>query len=76
MDAWTIRRNPRRLRSWWITKKGELNKTRSYPGGKGLNTKKKEMTHTKEKKEEREEQYRIYKKERYWEHECYWELSL
>lgn len=76
MDAWTVRRNSRRLHSWWITKKGEPNKTRSYLGGQGKNTKKKEMAHINEKKEEREEQYRIYIKERYREYECSWELSL
>ena len=61
VDVWTVRRNPKRLRSWWITKKGEPNKTKSYLGGQRQNTKKKEMAHIKEKKEQREEQYRIYK---------------
>ena len=62
VDALIVRRNPRRLRAWWKTKKEEPDKTRSYPSKQGQNTKKKEMTHIKEKKEEREERRRIYKK--------------
>ena len=42
------------LRSWWKTKKEELNQTKSYPRGQEQNTKKKEMAHIKEMKEERE----------------------
>ena len=62
MDAWTVRRNSKRLSSWWITKKEKPDKAKSYLDGQGQSTKKKEMTHIKEKKEEREEQHRIYKK--------------
>ena len=54
--------------------KVQPNKIRSYPCGQRRNTKKKEMARIKEKREKK--QYRIYKKERYREHECSWELSL
>ena len=69
MDAWTVRRSPRKLHSWWKTKKEEPDKIRSYPSGQGKIVKKKEMTHIKGKKEERERGHKI-QREKYIE----WEL--
>ena len=40
MNAWIVRRSPRKLCSWWKTKKEEPNKTRSYPGGQWQKRKK------------------------------------
>ena len=62
MDTWTVRRSPRKLNSWWKTKKEEPNKIRSYLGGQGQNVKKDEITHIKRKKEEREMGHTKYKK--------------
>ena len=40
MEAWTIRKSPRKLRSWWKTKKEEFDKTKSYLDKWGQNIKK------------------------------------
>ena len=52
-QTWTVRKGPKSHHSWWRIKKGVPNKTRSYLGGEGQNTKKKKMAHIKEKKKKK-----------------------
>ena len=50
MDTWTVRRSPRKLNSWWKTKKEEPNKIKSYLGRQGQNVKKDEITQKEERR--------------------------
>ena len=65
MNAETVRRSPKKFRSRCKTKKEDPDKIRNHPGGQRENVNKKEMTHTKGKKEEREGTHKKLQREKY-----------